>query len=218
MGEGAAMFVLERLSHAQARGARIYAEIASGKLLATAHHVTGIDLESDCLAHLIAETLRAGGLAPKDIGYINPHGTGTQQNDVAESRAIRRAMGGAADRLWLEAPTKSILGHPRQRRRQRGTGDHGAGHARWFRAADAQSHAARSRVRSRLHSVGRPQERVRLRPETFGRFRRSAGRRSAQALERCSLGSRHAAPRRLVRSRRLTSPWRRLIDSPGTVA
>jgi 3-oxoacyl-(acyl-carrier-protein) synthase len=110
MGEGAAMFVLERLSHAQDRGARIYAELVCGKLAATAHHVTGLDVESDCLTHLISHTLRAGGLAPHDIGYINAHGTGTQQNDLAEARAIRRAMGNAAGRLCVSA-NKSILGH-----------------------------------------------------------------------------------------------------------
>ena len=110
MGEGAAMFVLERLSHAQARGAPIYAEVAGGRLLATAHHMTGLDVESDALAYLISETLRVADLAPHDIGYINAHGTGTQQNDVAESRAIRRAMGSAADLLCVSA-TKSILGH-----------------------------------------------------------------------------------------------------------
>src|SRR5207244_1819414 len=69
MGEGGAMFVLERLSHAQQRGARIYAELAGGKLLAMAHHVT--DMESDALAHLISETLRSAGLEPREIGYIN---------------------------------------------------------------------------------------------------------------------------------------------------
>ncbi len=110
MGEGAAMFVLERLSHAQTRGARIYAELVCGKLAATAHHVTSLDTESDCLAHLIGETLRAGGLAPHDIGYINAHGTGTRQNDLAEARAIRSAMGRAAERLCVSA-NKSILGH-----------------------------------------------------------------------------------------------------------
>ena len=110
MGEGAGMFVLERLSHAQARGAKIYAEIVCGKLGATAHHVTDLDMESDSLAHLIEETLRSGGLAPHDIGYINAHGTGTQQNDLAEARAIRRAMGSAAQRLCVSA-NKSILGH-----------------------------------------------------------------------------------------------------------
>jgi 3-oxoacyl-(acyl-carrier-protein) synthase len=110
MGEGAAMFVLERLSDAQARGAHIYAEIAASKLLATAHHMTGVDLESDALTYLISETLRAAQVAPDEIGYINAHGTGTQQNDVAETRAIRRAMGSAADLLCVSA-TKSILGH-----------------------------------------------------------------------------------------------------------
>jgi 3-oxoacyl-(acyl-carrier-protein) synthase len=110
MGEGGAMFVLERLDDAVARGAKIYGEVAAGRLLATAHHVTDLDTESDTLAHLISETLRAAHLGPAEIGYINVHGTATQQNDVAEARAIRRAMGRAADRLCASA-TKSILGH-----------------------------------------------------------------------------------------------------------
>ena len=93
MGEGAAMFVLERLSHARRRGARIYAEILGGKTLADAHHLTGVDMESDALSRLISDTLRASGLKPKELEYINAHGTGTQQNDLAESRGIRRAMG-----------------------------------------------------------------------------------------------------------------------------
>ncbi len=110
MGEGAAMFVLERLSHARARGASIYAEIAGGRLLATAHHMTGLDLEGEALAHLISAALHAARLTPSDIGYISAHGTGTQQNDLAEARAIRRAMGKATDLLCVSA-TKSILGH-----------------------------------------------------------------------------------------------------------
>lgn len=110
MGEGAAMFVLERLSHAQKRGVPIYAEIAGGRLMATAHHLTALDLASDALTHLISETLRSADLKPRDIGYINAHGTGTQQNDLAETKAIRRALGRAADSLCVSA-TKSILGH-----------------------------------------------------------------------------------------------------------
>ena len=90
--------------------ARIYAEILGGKTLADAHHLTGVDLESDALARLISETLRASGLKPRELEYINAHGTGTQQNDLAESRGIRRAMGPAADALCISA-TKSILGH-----------------------------------------------------------------------------------------------------------
>ncbi len=110
MGEGAAMFVLERHSHALARRAPIYAEVAGGRLLATAHHMTGLDLESDALAYLISEALRVARIAPHEIGYISAHGTGTQQNDVAETRAIRQSMGRAADSLCVSA-TKSILGH-----------------------------------------------------------------------------------------------------------
>lgn len=110
MGEGAAMFVLERLSHARRRGARIYAEISGGKMQAEAHHVTGLDAESEALAYLIRETLRDARLSPGDLGYINAHGTGTQQNDVVETRGIRRALGRAADRICVSS-TKSMLGH-----------------------------------------------------------------------------------------------------------
>ncbi len=110
MGEGAAMFVLERLSHAQRRGASIYAEIVSGKVMCDAHHVTGLDAESEVLARLISTTLRHSRLRPRDIGYINAHGTGTQMNDLMETRGIRKAMGKAADRLCVSS-TKSMLGH-----------------------------------------------------------------------------------------------------------
>jgi 3-oxoacyl-(acyl-carrier-protein) synthase len=110
MGEGGAMFVLERLSHALRRGASIYAILLGGKMLADAYHVTGLDADSDSLAYLITSTLKASGLVPRDIGYINAHGTGTQQNDVMETRGIRRAMGQAADKLCVSS-TKSMLGH-----------------------------------------------------------------------------------------------------------
>ncbi len=110
MGEGAAMFVIERLGHALARGAPIYAELASGKMLAEAHHVTGLDAESEALAYAISAALRDARLEPADIGYVNAHGTGTVQNDLVETRGIRRAMGAAANQLCVSA-TKSMLGH-----------------------------------------------------------------------------------------------------------
>jgi 3-oxoacyl-(acyl-carrier-protein) synthase len=110
MGEGAAMFVIERLSHAQRRGAEIYAEIVGGKMQAEAHHLTGLDAGSDVLTYLIKATLTSARLQPGDVGYINAHGTGTQQNDVAETRGIRRALGHAADRICISS-TKSMLGH-----------------------------------------------------------------------------------------------------------
>lgn len=110
MGEGAAMFVLERLSHATRRGAKIYAEVLAGKSLAEAHHVTGLDVGSASLAHLISVTLDRAKLKPSDLAYINAHGTGTEQNDVMETRGIRRALGTAADKICLSS-NKAVLGH-----------------------------------------------------------------------------------------------------------
>lgn len=110
LGEGAAMLIVERLSHAQRRGARIYAEIASCKALSEAHHVTGLNTESEALSYLISSTLEKAGLNPEDIGYINAHGTGTVQNDLVEMRGIRDALGSAADTVCVSS-TKSMLGH-----------------------------------------------------------------------------------------------------------
>ncbi|MGE0757064.1 MAG: beta-ketoacyl synthase [Pirellulaceae bacterium] len=109
-GEGAAVFVIERLGHALRRGARIYAEISAVKALSQAHHVTGLDAESEALAYLIGTTLAQAELDASEIGYVNAHGTGTEQNDAAEARGIRRALGAAADDVCVSA-SKSVLGH-----------------------------------------------------------------------------------------------------------
>ena len=110
MGEGAAMFVLERLDHALDRRARIYAEILGGRMLSDAHHVTSLGDDSTALVELITGTLQASRIAPHDIAYVNAHGTGTQQNDAMESRGIRLALGRAADSICVSA-NKSMLGH-----------------------------------------------------------------------------------------------------------
>jgi 3-oxoacyl-(acyl-carrier-protein) synthase len=110
MGEGAAMLVLERLSHAQARGASIYAEILGGRILSDGRHVTSLDAGSNSLVELIEGSLRSSGVSPADISYVNAHGTGTQQNDVMETHGIRRALGRAADSICVSA-NKSMLGH-----------------------------------------------------------------------------------------------------------
>jgi 3-oxoacyl-(acyl-carrier-protein) synthase len=110
LGEGAAMFVIERLGHAQKRRAKIYAEIRCGKILAEAHHVTGLDADADALAHLIDITLAGARLTPADIGHVNAHGTGTEQNDLVEMRGIRRGLGRAADHVCVTA-NKSVIGH-----------------------------------------------------------------------------------------------------------
>lgn len=110
MGEGSAMMVLERLSHAVTRRAPIYAEVVGGRICSDAHHVTGLNEDSAGLSWLISETLRTSNLIPSDISYINAHGTGTLQNDVMETRAIRNSFGKAAADVCMSS-TKSMLGH-----------------------------------------------------------------------------------------------------------
>lgn len=110
MGEGAAMLVVERLSHALARGAKIYAVVRAEQSFAQAHHVTGLDTESESLVRLIRRTLDRGQISPDALGYINAHGTGTELNDLAELKGIRQALGAAADQVCVSS-TKSVLGH-----------------------------------------------------------------------------------------------------------
>ena len=110
MGEGAAMFVLELLEHARERGAAIYAEVLGGRILNDARHVTSLDANSDALSELIRVTLRSSDLVPRDVTYINAHGTGTKQNDLLESRGIRAAFGRAASSVCVSA-NKAMLGH-----------------------------------------------------------------------------------------------------------
>jgi len=110
LGEGGGVLFIERLSHALRRNARIYAEIAAGKVVAQAHHVTGVDAECDALEHLIGLTLRQSQLEPDAIEYINAHGTGTQQNDSNEIRGLRNALGPAADNACVSS-TKAMTGH-----------------------------------------------------------------------------------------------------------
>jgi 3-oxoacyl-(acyl-carrier-protein) synthase len=110
LGEGAAMLVVERLSHAERRGAKIYAEITACKALSQAHHVTRLNVGSEALSYLIGSTLDMAGLSPNEIGYVNAHGTGTVQNDLVEMRSIRDAFGSATDSICVSS-TKSMLGH-----------------------------------------------------------------------------------------------------------
>ena len=110
MGEGAAVLVIEKLSHALARGVPIYAELRGQHALAQAHHVTGLDTESETLTRLIQDVLRKSEMSAADVGYINAHGTGTEMNDLAEMRGIRDGLGAAADSVCVSS-TKSAIGH-----------------------------------------------------------------------------------------------------------
>jgi nodulation protein E len=108
LGEGGAMFMMEELEAARARGARIYAEICGFGMSADAHHLT-MPLAAGA-SKAMREALSDGGLRPEQIGYINAHGTATQANDPMESEAIRMVFGDHTDNIHVSS-TKSMHGH-----------------------------------------------------------------------------------------------------------
>ena len=108
LGEGGAMMILEPLEAAQARGARIYAEICGMGMTSDAHHLTQPTVDGP--ARAMRGALREAGMAPEEVGYINAHGTGTAGNDPVETKAIREVFGAHADKLAVSS-TKSMHGH-----------------------------------------------------------------------------------------------------------
>lgn len=108
LGEGGAMFVMESLDAAQARGAKIYAEICGFGMSADAHHLT-MPLAGGA-AKAMREAIADGNLEPTQVGYINAHGTATQANDPMESEAIRMVFGDHTDNIHVSS-TKSMHGH-----------------------------------------------------------------------------------------------------------
>ncbi|MFZ0618489.1 MAG: beta-ketoacyl-[acyl-carrier-protein] synthase family protein [Candidatus Acidiferrales bacterium] len=108
LGEGGGMMILEPWDAAQARGAKIYAEICGFGMTSDAHHLTQPTVDGP--ARAMAGALREAGMWPEEIGYINAHGTGTPGNDPVESRAIRAVFGAHADKISISS-TKSMHGH-----------------------------------------------------------------------------------------------------------
>jgi 3-oxoacyl-[acyl-carrier-protein] synthase II len=110
MGEGAGMVVLEEYEHAKARGAKIYAEVIGYGLTGDAYHVTAPHPEGDGAFRSMQMALRKAGLEPKDIDYINAHGTSTPLGDELELGAVRRLFGDAISTVSMSS-TKSMIGH-----------------------------------------------------------------------------------------------------------
>ena len=110
MGEGAGIVVLERLEHALSRSARIYAELIGYGNAADAFHFTAPDPEGDGMVRVMREAVRDAGMATRDVGYINAHGTSTVLNDKIESAAVMKFFGDHAKHLKISS-IKSMIGH-----------------------------------------------------------------------------------------------------------
>lgn len=110
MGEGAGILLLEELGHAQARGAKIYAEITGYGATCDAYHMTAPRPDGSGGAEAMALALADGGAKPEDVDYINAHGTSTHLNDAGETAAVKTVFGDHAYRLAMSS-TKSMTGH-----------------------------------------------------------------------------------------------------------
>lgn len=110
MGEGAGIVVLENYEHAMARGAHIYAEVTGYGNTCDAHHITAPAPDGAGGTRAIRLAYEEAG-CPEGLLYINAHGTGTLMNDVAETLAIKQALGEEAARAALISSTKSMTGH-----------------------------------------------------------------------------------------------------------
>jgi beta-ketoacyl-acyl-carrier-protein synthase II len=108
--EGAAVIVLESLEHAQARGARIYAELAGQASSSDGFHMAQPDPAAAGPARAMKWAIADAGLAPADVDYINAHGTSTPLNDLTETRAIKAVFGKHAYKVAISS-IKSMLGH-----------------------------------------------------------------------------------------------------------
>ncbi len=110
LGEGAGVMVLEEYEHAKARGARIYGELAGYGMSADASHMTAPCADGDGAARCMKAALKNSHANVTDVNYINAHGTSTPLGDLAETMAVKRALGDHAYKAVVNS-TKSMTGH-----------------------------------------------------------------------------------------------------------
>ena len=110
LGEGSGVLVLEEYEHAKARGARIYCEVVGYGKGADAHHMTAPTEDGSGAARCMKMAMRNAGLNPDQIDYINAHGTSTPLGDLAETKAVKLALGDAAGKVMVSS-SKSMTGH-----------------------------------------------------------------------------------------------------------
>ena len=110
IGEGAGVLVLESLEHAQGRGALILGEVIGYAMTCDAHHITSPIPGGTGGARAMSLAIADAGLEPKDIDYVNAHGTSTPANDSNETSAIKTALGDRAKQIPVSS-TKSMTGH-----------------------------------------------------------------------------------------------------------
>jgi 3-oxoacyl-[acyl-carrier-protein] synthase II len=110
LGEGGGCLILEDYEHALARGAQIYCEVSGWGLSSDSYHMTAPHPDGRGAQEAMTQALRQSSLQPRDIGYINMHGTGTSHNDLAETNGVKAVFGDHAADLLLSS-TKSMTGH-----------------------------------------------------------------------------------------------------------
>jgi 3-oxoacyl-[acyl-carrier-protein] synthase II len=110
MGEGAGVLVLEELSHARARGAKIYGEVVGYGMSGDAYHITAPAEGHDGAFRAMKAAFRNGGIAASDVQYVNAHGTSTPIGDDLELEAVEKFFGESAGKLAMSS-TKSAIGH-----------------------------------------------------------------------------------------------------------
>jgi 3-oxoacyl-(acyl-carrier-protein) synthase len=110
-GEGAGVLVLEGRAHAEARGARIYAELVGYGMNNNAYHLTAPDKGGEGLVQVMRRALADAQVLPEEIDYVNAHGTGTQYHDAAETQALKAVLGNHAYRIPVSS-IKAATAHP----------------------------------------------------------------------------------------------------------